>query len=142
LENPINLLLFFRLCRQFSNEFFKKSTNRPIIGTMILNRIQKLGAAKTTLAITVASILGALALEIAISLILGHTNTETIIKCIIYPAIISPIVSYAIVKAVGSAAALRESEERYREILDNIEDGYFEVDLKGNLLFSTMRFAA
>jgi PAS domain S-box-containing protein len=31
--------------------------------------------------------------------------------------------------------ALRESEERYRTILDNIEDGYFEVDIAGNFTF-------
>jgi PAS domain S-box-containing protein len=31
--------------------------------------------------------------------------------------------------------ALRESEEKYRTILDNIEDGYYEVDLAGNLSF-------
>jgi len=31
--------------------------------------------------------------------------------------------------------ALRESEERYRTILENIVDGYFEVDLAGNLTF-------
>jgi|GEM_PF-222448 len=31
--------------------------------------------------------------------------------------------------------ALRESEERYRTILENIEDGYFEVDLPGNFTF-------
>jgi PAS domain S-box-containing protein len=31
--------------------------------------------------------------------------------------------------------ALRESEERYRAIVDNIEDGYFELDLAGNLTF-------
>jgi PAS domain S-box-containing protein len=30
---------------------------------------------------------------------------------------------------------LHESEERFRTILDNIEDGYYEVDLKGNLTF-------
>lgn len=30
---------------------------------------------------------------------------------------------------------LRESEEKYRTILDNIEDGYYEVDLAGNLTF-------
>lgn len=30
---------------------------------------------------------------------------------------------------------LKESEERYRSILENIEDGYFEVDLAGNLTF-------
>ena len=30
---------------------------------------------------------------------------------------------------------LRESEERFRSILDNIEDGYYEVDTAGNLTF-------
>ena len=32
-------------------------------------------------------------------------------------------------------AALRESEEKYRTILESIEDGYYEIDLAGNLLF-------
>ena len=31
--------------------------------------------------------------------------------------------------------ALRQSEERYRTILDEMEDGYFEVDLAGNFTF-------
>jgi diguanylate cyclase (GGDEF)-like protein/PAS domain S-box-containing protein len=31
--------------------------------------------------------------------------------------------------------ALKESEEKYRTILDSIEDGYFEVDLNGNLVY-------
>ncbi len=31
--------------------------------------------------------------------------------------------------------ALHQSEEKYRNILENIEDGYYEVDLAGNLTF-------
>lgn len=31
--------------------------------------------------------------------------------------------------------ALRENEEKYRTILDTIKEGYFELDLKGNILF-------
>jgi PAS domain S-box-containing protein len=31
--------------------------------------------------------------------------------------------------------ALRQSEEKYRAILENIEDGYYEVDLAGNMTF-------
>ncbi len=31
--------------------------------------------------------------------------------------------------------ALRESEEKYRTIIENIEDGYYEVDLAGNFIF-------
>ncbi|MBU4133340.1 MAG: PAS domain S-box protein [Proteobacteria bacterium] len=32
--------------------------------------------------------------------------------------------------------ALRESEEKYRNILENIDDGYYEVDIAGNFIFS------
>ncbi|MDD4862294.1 MAG: PAS domain S-box protein [Smithellaceae bacterium] len=32
---------------------------------------------------------------------------------------------------------LRSSEERYRTILENIEDGYFEVNLKGDIIFAS-----
>jgi PAS domain S-box-containing protein/putative nucleotidyltransferase with HDIG domain len=35
----------------------------------------------------------------------------------------------------GALVALRESEEKYRTILENIEDGYYEVDMAGNLTF-------
>jgi two-component system cell cycle sensor histidine kinase/response regulator CckA len=31
--------------------------------------------------------------------------------------------------------ALRENEERYRTIIESVEDGYYEIDLKGNLIF-------
>jgi PAS domain S-box-containing protein len=31
--------------------------------------------------------------------------------------------------------ALRQSEEKYRNILENIEEGYFEIDLAGNFTF-------
>jgi PAS domain S-box-containing protein len=31
--------------------------------------------------------------------------------------------------------ALRESEEKYRNILESIEEGYFEVDIRGNFTF-------
>ncbi|MCK7512868.1 MAG: PAS domain S-box protein [Desulfobacterales bacterium] len=33
------------------------------------------------------------------------------------------------------AESQNESEEKYRAILENIEDGYYEVDLAGNLTF-------
>jgi PAS domain S-box-containing protein len=32
-------------------------------------------------------------------------------------------------------AALRENEVKYRTIIENIEEGYYEVDLRGNLMF-------
>jgi PAS domain S-box-containing protein len=39
-----------------------------------------------------------------------------------------------------SEVALRQSEERYRNILENIEEGYDEVDLKGNITFFNKSF--
>jgi len=36
---------------------------------------------------------------------------------------------------VRAEQALRESEEKYRTILNSIEEGYYEVDLEGNLTF-------
>ncbi len=40
-----------------------------------------------------------------------------------------------IAKRKRTEVTLKESEEKYRTILENIEDGYFEVDLVGNLTF-------
>ena len=40
-----------------------------------------------------------------------------------------------VTERVKTEKALREGEEKYRTILENIEDSYYEVDLEGNLLF-------
>ncbi|MBN2299139.1 MAG: PAS domain S-box protein [Deltaproteobacteria bacterium] len=46
-----------------------------------------------------------------------------------------------VTKRKRSEEALRQSEEKYRSILDNIEDGYFECDLRGNLTFFNNSFS-
>ncbi len=40
-----------------------------------------------------------------------------------------------IIERTQTEEALRQSEEKYRAILNNIQDGYYEVDLKGNFTF-------
>jgi len=45
-------------------------------------------------------------------------------------------------KAKLEEEALRKSEEKYRTILHSIEEGYFEVDLAGNLTFFTDRLCS
>jgi diguanylate cyclase (GGDEF)-like protein/PAS domain S-box-containing protein len=45
-------------------------------------------------------------------------------------------VGHDITERKRAEQALRQSEERYRTILENIEDGYIEVDLKGNFIFA------
>ena len=65
---------------------------------MFINWMQKMGAVISALAITVIAILAALMLEFGMSLISGEMHTETIIKCIIYPGIITPIVAYILVR--------------------------------------------
>ena len=106
---------------------------------MILKWIQKLGAVKTALAITLISILGAVALEFVFSLATGQFHRAILIKCVLFPGIIAPFLSYAVVRVVikmaDSETALLENREKYLSILDNIEDGYYEVDLKGSFTF-------
>ena len=40
-----------------------------------------------------------------------------------------------ITESKGAEEQLRKSEEKYRTILENIEEGYYEVDLAGNMTF-------
>jgi PAS domain S-box-containing protein len=44
-------------------------------------------------------------------------------------------ISHDITERIQTEGALRRSEERYRTILDEIEEGYYEVDLAGNFIF-------
>ena len=48
---------------------------------------------------------------------------------------VSRVILSDITKKKRGDEALRESEERYRNILETIQEGYFEVDLAGNFTF-------
>jgi PAS domain S-box-containing protein len=69
--------------------------------------------------------------------ILGPTMFETwtrvLVLCLF--AIFGSHIQYTVNKVRASDEAVRISEEKYRSILENIEEGYFEIDLLGNLKF-------
>ncbi|UCD80322.1 MAG: PAS domain S-box protein [Desulfobacterales bacterium] len=62
-----------------------------------------------------------------------QTWTRLLVLCLF--AIFGSHVQYTVSKRREADQALRESEEKYRTILESIEEGYFETDLEGNLTF-------
>jgi two-component system, sensor histidine kinase and response regulator len=65
---------------------------------------------------------------------IGGIWTRLIVLCLF--AFFGSHAQYTIDKRRRAEEALKESEERYRMIIQSIEDGYYEVDLIGNLTFS------
>jgi PAS domain S-box-containing protein len=62
-----------------------------------------------------------------------QTFTRILVLCLF--AIFGSHIQYTVNKERETDAALRASEEKYRNILESIEEGYFETDLHGNLAF-------
>jgi PAS domain S-box-containing protein len=101
--------------------------------------MRKIGAVGTTLVVTGIALLSSTLLYLFISIVTDHIQFSGVLSSIIIPAIIAPPLAYffagTMVKLYRSQESLRQNEEKYRTILDNIEDGYFEVDLNGNFTF-------
>jgi PAS domain S-box-containing protein len=106
---------------------------------MIRNCLRKLGTIKAILLVTAFVILASLLLYVIIAAALGDIKLQGIIFSIMIPAIVAPVLTYYFLRLAirldRSEAEITHSEEKYRAILDNIEDGYFEVDIKGNFTF-------
>jgi PAS domain S-box-containing protein len=106
---------------------------------MILKYMRKFGILKTTLATTAVAIFSSFFLYTGSSYIIAEVGMQGILMSLIIPAIIAPVIgyifAYSVIKLRSSAEALKQSEEKYRTILENIEDGYFEVDIAGNFTF-------
>jgi len=64
--------------------------------------------------------------------------TRVLVLCLF--AIFGSHVQYTFSKRKAADDALRKSEEKYRTILESIEEGYFETDLDGNLTFFSSPF--
>ena len=64
--------------------------------------------------------------------------TRILVLCLL--AIFGSHVQYTFGKRKAADDALRKSEEKYRTILESIEEGYFETDLEGNLTFFSNPF--
>ena len=71
-----------------------------------------------------------LMVETSVSLILGSNDQKIGFRGILRD----------ITKQRQAEAALRESEEKYRNILESIQEGYYETDLKGNYVFFNEAF--
>jgi len=67
-----------------------------------------------------------------------QTWTRVLVLCLF--AIFGSHVQYTFNKRKADDDAWRKSEEKYRTILESIEEGYFETDLKGNLTFFSNPF--
>ena len=106
---------------------------------MIHKLMQKVGALGTTLAVTGIAVLSSTFLCLFLSSVTDHVHLSGVLSSIIIAVIIAPPLAYffakTLLKLYHSQASLQHNEEKYRTILDNIEDGYFEVDLKGNFTF-------
>ena len=106
---------------------------------MIHKLMQKIGALGTTLAVTGIAVLSSTFLCLFLSSVTDHVHFSAVLSSIIIAVIIAPPLAYffakTLLKLYHSQASLQHNEEKYRTILDNIEDGYFEVDLKGNFTF-------
>ena len=106
---------------------------------MIIKLMRRLGVFKLTVAVTLTAILTSVFLYIIISLAFGVILVRGFFITALIPAIVSPLMAYVFLQTAlridKSEQALRQSEEKYRTILENIEDGYFEVDISGNFTF-------
>jgi two-component system, cell cycle sensor histidine kinase and response regulator CckA len=67
-----------------------------------------------------------------------QTWTRLLVLCLFL--IFGSHVQYTVNKRKAADDALRESEEKYRTILESIEEGCFETDINGNLTFFSNPF--
>ena len=107
---------------------------------MILKWMRRLGILKTTLATTAVAIFSSFILSAGSSFIITQAGMRGILMSLIIPAIIAPIIGYifacAVIKLHSSEEALKQSEEKYRQLVNHAPTGIYRVDFNTGKLVS------
>jgi len=106
---------------------------------MIRHWIRKMGAAKAAITITAVAMLASLLLYLVISLFFGEILARGLVTSILIPGILAPILAYTFLRVAiridQSETALRQSEEKYRHLINHAPSGIYEIDFaKGKLV--------
>ena len=107
---------------------------------MILKWMRKLGILKTTLATTVVAIFASFFLYSGSSFIIAQAELRGVLMSLIIPVIIAPILgyifAYAVTKLHLSEEALKQSEEKYKQLVNHAPIGIYKVDFNTGKLVS------
>ncbi|MGD9045173.1 MAG: PAS domain S-box protein [Desulfobacterales bacterium] len=107
---------------------------------MILKWIRKLGILKTTLVTSAVAIFSSFTLYAVSSYVIGRVEMRGILMSLIIPAIIAPILgyifAYAVINLHFSQEALKQSEEKYKQLVNHVPTGIYKVDFNTGKLVS------
>ena len=102
--------------------------------------MRKLGILKITLATTAVAILSSFFLYSGSSYIIAQAEMRGILMSLIIPTIIAPLLGYvfasAVIKLHFSEEALKQSEEKYRQLVNHAPTGIYRVDFNTGKLVS------
>ncbi len=104
------------------------------------NLILRFGLVKTTLLLTVASISFSVLLYVSLSGVWGGVLIRDIAVSAIIPSIVAPCLLYFLLQNIirldQSKDALKESEEKYKELANSLPQIVFETDKNGMITFA------
>ena len=107
---------------------------------MILKWMRKLGVLKTTLVTTAVAMASSFFLYSVSSYIIAQVEIRGVLMSLIIPVIIAPILgyifAYAVIKLQFSEEALKQSEEKYRQLVNHVPTGLYRVDFNTGKLVS------
>jgi two-component system cell cycle sensor histidine kinase/response regulator CckA len=107
---------------------------------MILSFLRRFSVVTNVLLITLVAVVGSVLMDLVIAEVFLHQILPRgIVIAALIPSIMAPLIACFFLRVTKDLARseedLRKSEEKYRMILENINEGYYETDLKGNFTF-------